>query len=414
MQYNLSKSKDLFEKKKEYIFQATFFNEAILEKGKGNYVYDIDGNKYLDLNSGQFCLSFGHKDKNLAKVVSKQINKIYHTNTSTISPEVLQACEDIASITGGNLKKTIFLSTGSEANECAMRYARFITQKSGIISFSKGYHGLTLGAQHVTMSGKWARPTCEENYYIDHDCDIQTLKNQFTDILKKSNNNIAAVIIEPILAVAGIYIPTEEYLKELRELCDKNQILLIFDECQTGFGRTGKWFCYQHYDIEPDILTCAKAMGLGFAVSSVTFKTDVAKKIEGKIVHFSSHQNDPLSCVITSYMINRMKKNKVLNHITSIGTYFEKKLKELELSSRIIKNVRGKGLIYGFDISDDLMQKNPNFSKEFLFELQKNGVLLQAIRQGRTCRLSPSYIITKKNIDYLIDKIRLTEKNICF
>lgn len=403
MQYSLDKSIKLYENAKEYIFEATKFSNAILERGNGCYVWDVDGNKYLDLNSGQFCLSFGHNDEGLQVVISKQLKEIYHTNTATLTPQVLNACKDMAEITGGTLKKTIFLSTGSEANECAIRYARFITQKTGILSFSQGYHGLTLGSQQSTMGGTWARPQSTTNYSFDCFSTIEELELFFEKAVKESNDNIAAVIVEPILAVGGILIPENQFFVKLRELCDKYGILLIFDECQTGFGRTGKWFCYQHFGIEPDILTCAKSMGLGLAVSSVTFKTEIAQKIEGKIVHFSSHQNDPLSCAITSYVINKIKKDNLLENVEKMGSYLYSQLLSLSKDSKIITGVRGKGMLYGFDIPQEI-------SKDFLFELQKNGVLLQAIRQGRTCRLSPCYTIKKEDIDFLIEKIRVVNE----
>ena len=392
MHYNLKKSINMYEDAKKYVFEATKFSNAILERGNGCYVWDIDGNKYLDLNSGQFCLSFGHNDEGLQDVISKQLKKIYHTNTATLTPQVLKACKDMAEITGGSLNKTIFLSTGSEANECAIRYARFITQKTGVLSFSQGYHGLTLGSQQSTMGGAWARPQSTTNYSIDCFSTTKELEQFFEKVIKESNDNIAAVIVEPILAVGGIL-----------ELCDKYAILLIFDECQTGFGRTGKWFCYQHFGIEPDILTCAKAMGLGLAVSSVTFKTEIAQKIEGKIVHFSSHQNDPLSCAITSYVINRIKNDNLLKNIKTMGSYLYSQLLNLSKEVEFISGVRGPGMLYGFDIPQEI-------SKDFLSELQKNGVLLQAIRQGRTCRLSPCYNIRKEDIDFLTNQIRETSK----
>lgn len=405
MHYEIEKSKTMYEKSKEYVFEATKFLDAILEHGDGCYVWDVDGNKYLDLNSGQFCLSFGHNDPELQEVILNQLKKIYHTNTATLTPQVLKACADMAEITGGSLKKTIFLSTGSEANECAIRYARFITQKTSVLSFSQGYHGLTLGSQQSTMGGVWARPKSAVNYSIDCFATTEDLEEFFKTVINESNGDIAAVIVEPVLAVGGILIPKKELFIKLRELCDKYDILLIFDECQTGFGRTGKWFCYQHFGIEPDILTCAKAMGLGIAVASVTFKTEIAKKIEGKIVHFSSHQNDPLSCAITSYVIDRIKRDNLLENIKTIGAYLYSELLKLSKEIDFISGVRGLGMLYGFDIPQEI-------SKTFLYELQKRGVLLQAIRQGRTCRLSPCYTITKDDIDFLINKIREVGKTI--
>ena len=155
---SLNKSNDLMAKKRQYLFEATHYVEPILQYGKGTKVYDIDGNEYLDLNAGQFCVTFGHNYLPFYEVVSNQMNKIYHTNTGTLTPEVFQAAEDMASIQSGDLKKTIFLSTGSEANECALRFAKAYAKKNGVLAFDKGYHGLTLAAQASTMGGQWALP----------------------------------------------------------------------------------------------------------------------------------------------------------------------------------------------------------------------------------------------------------------
>ena len=155
---NIKKSLELYEGNKNNLFVATQYVEPIISHGKGSHVWDIDGNKYLDLNSGQFCVSFGHDYEPLNKIIFEQISKIYHTNIATLTPEVFEAANKVAEINSGSLNKTIFLSTGSEANECALRYAKFISGKEKIVSLEKGYHGLTLATQSATMGGLWAKP----------------------------------------------------------------------------------------------------------------------------------------------------------------------------------------------------------------------------------------------------------------
>lgn len=383
------------------------FNSAILERGDGNWVYDTDGNKYLDLNSGQFCLCFGHNDTDFRDLVYNQLGKIYHTNTSTLTEEVFDACADIASIMEG-LTKTVFLSTGSEANECAYRYTRFASGKNGIIALNLGYHGLTLGSQQLTMGGQWARPNTNIYNYFITDLSGDNLESEFNAIISKSNGDIASVIVEPILGVGGIIVPSKKFFQKLRELCTRHNIYLIFDECQTGFGRTGKWFAYQHLDITPDVLVCAKSMGMGLAIASVSVTDSLAEKIENKYTHFSSHQNDPLSCKIVSYVINRIKKENYLEHNQQMGKYLNEKLTHLHNKyPHIISSPRGIGLMQGFDLQDDAFIKNPDLSNLFLDGLRKRGVLLQAIRRGKTIRMSPSYIITTSEIDFLIKAMNI-------
>ena len=395
-----------------YLFEVAPYNPVILDHGDGNWVYDVDNKKYLDLNSGQFCLSFGHNDKGLQEVVLNQLKKIYHTNTSTLTPEVFKACKDMADITGGSLTKTMFLSTGSEANECAFRYSRFLTGKNTIIALKNGYHGLTLGSQRLTMSGIWARPMNNEKEAFIESYEPKNVRSQMQEILREHENDVAAVIVEPVLGVGGIVVPDNEFFVELRKVCNENNIILIFDECQTGFGRTGEWFAYQKIGVEPDILVCAKAMGLGFAVSSVTFSKELAEKIEGKIIHFSSHQNDPLSCSIVSYVIKTVKEKNLLERNKTNGRYLLDRLNELARKCRLISNPRGNGLMLCFDLDDDIFKKYPDIYKKFQARMLEEGVLLQAVRRGQTYRLLPGYLITKEEIDFLINKLELVSSEI--
>lgn len=421
---NHDKSNKIMKEYQEYVFKATEFLEPIIERGEGSYVWDIDGNKYLDINSGQFCVVFGHTYKPFLDDVNRQMDKIIHTNTMTLTSEVLEAAKELASINDGDLKKSIFLSTGAEANECAIRYAKFITNKNKVISFSKGYHGLTLGTQSITMGGLWARPR------VDGCIDVETPDLLYPsnninseefyqlcidDLLLKINQNkdeIAAIIVEPILGTAGIVIPPADYFKMLREICDENNILLIFDECQTGFGRTGKWFCYQHFGIIPDILVTAKAIGMGLPVSAVTFRQSVVEGFEGSITHFSSHQNDPLSASIVKFVIQHIRDNDMLSQINEKGQYLLTKLLELSKENRLIVNPRGMGLMMGFELPLDLVGNDRQLTFDLINQMQENGVLLQAVRRGATFRILPNYLITHEEIDFFIEMLRKTVNQI--
>lgn len=407
----------MLEDKKKYLFKATNFIEPIIVKGKGSYVWDIEGKKYLDLNSGQFCLTFGHNYTKFNKVINEQLKKIHHTNTLTLSQNIIEVAEKIAKINKGNLIKTIFLSTGSEANECAIRYARFITGKELIVSLDKGYHGLTLASQNATMSGVWARPEVkslyvrtpdryhDENENITRDELLSKCIANLETCIKDNYSKIAAFIMEPVIGVGGMVELPKIYVQKVRELCSKYQIILIFDECQSGYGRTGKWFAYEHFDVIPDIVTTAKAMGMGFPVSAVTFSQEVVEKIEGKITHFSSHQNEPLSAAIVSFVIDEIENKNLLRKNTQTGEYLLNKLKKLSKKYSLIKNPRGLGLMCGFDLNEEIIKENKSIVYSFPKLLEKEGVLIQAVRQGRTFRLMPNYLIKKIEIDDFIKKL---------
>jgi 4-aminobutyrate aminotransferase-like enzyme len=399
----LNKSEELYSSLGQYVFQITEFVTPILDHADGCFVFDMDGNKYLDLNSGQFCACLGHNNIEFRKTVYDQLGKIYHTNTAALSPEVFFAARSVAEVMGGDLKKTIFLSTGSEANECALRYARFITGRNVIVGINKGYHGLTLGSQTLSMSGIWARPRDENNFFID--CEDKDPEQTIKNFVDQTHNDIAAIIIEPIIAVGGMIYLTRKFLRALRQACDKYKILLIFDECQTGFGRTGSWFAFQYFGVYPDIIVCAKSMGLGIAVSSVTFAENIAREIEGRITHFSSHQNDPLSCAITSFLIETIKKENFLEEIDKKGRYFLDQLTYISTRHPLLIDPRGIGLMLAFDFEHKRVSDHPEISKKFLKDIESRGVLLQAVRRGRTFRLLPAYIIKMQEIDFFLTQL---------
>ena len=229
-------------------------------------------------------MCFGHNYEPFNDLIAKQLRKIHHTNTATITSEFFEATEAVASINSFCLTKTMFLSTGSEANEAALRYAKFYTKKNGVLSIDKGYHGLTLASQGATMGGLWAFPQVSMTYtvptpdYIHSDKSISEsdfLHNcivQLEECICSHEAEIGAMIMEPVIGVGGMVQIPFEYLKAARKLCAEHNILFIFDECQCGFARSGSWFVYQQAEAVPDILVTVKAMGAGFAVSAITMK----------------------------------------------------------------------------------------------------------------------------------------------
>lgn len=408
----------------KYLFHATPYVKPVMDHGKGSFVWDVDGNRYLDLNSGQFCLSFGHAYEPFIEVVENQLRKIYHTNTATLSPEVYEAAKSMANITGGDLKKTIFLSTGSEANECALRYAQFYTKRSGVLCIDYGYHGLTLGAQGVTMGGKWAMPHVSEFssvstpdyiHYGEGKTEEEYIDEKIAELTKtfeEKGTALAAMIMEPVIGVGGMVKMPDAYMKAARELCNRYGAVLIFDECQCGFGRSGNWFVYQQADVYPDIVTTAKAMGMGLAVSAVTFSEQIADEIDGKLVHFSSHQNDPLSSSVINFVINEIIRLGILKKNKKNGNYLLNSIKEVCDNVEFLINARGVGLMCAFDIDDKGISEYREFSLRYIRRLQQNGILIQAIRQGRTFRIMPSYLTNNDEIDFLRDMLIKSAKEI--
>lgn len=414
---NLTNSKRLNSEGMQYLFKATPYITPVLDYGKGSFVWDVDGNRYLDLNSGQFCLSFGHAYEPFIEVITKQLKKIYHTNTSTLSQEVYEAAKSMSKIAGGDLQKTIFLSTGSEANECALRYAQFYTKRNGVLCIDYGYHGLTLGSQGVTMGGKWAMPHVSEFISVgtpdyihlgkgqSEDEFINKKINELTKTFQEKGNTLAAMIMEPVIGVGGMVKIPDKYIRVARRLCDDYGVILIFDECQCGFGRSGDWFVYQKSGVYPDILITAKAIGMGLAVSAVTFSSEISSKIEGRLVHFSSHQNDPISATIVKFVIDEIQRLNILKSNIENGEYLLSCITDVCDNVQCLINPRSVGLMCAFDLDDSEIVNYRDFSQHFIKQLQQNGILIQAVRQGRTFRIMPSYLTNHQEMDFLRDML---------
>lgn len=379
------------------------FSEKIISKGKGSWIYDEDGAKYLDLNAGQFCSILGHSNSSLKKEILKNLDEIQHTNSGMLSSKIIEAAERLNFISGEMNARSIFLTTGSEAVEFAMRYAKNIKNRNGVICFNKGYHGLTLGSQSVTYGGQYAYPKVENIFSIE----VPT-KDNYLEKIKEiekiliENSNIAMILLEPIVSVGGMLLPPREYFIKLKNLSEKYEVFLVFDESQTGMGRTGTWFYYQSLECTPDILILSKGIGGGFPVSAVLFNEKVIPKDGLKLTHYSSHQNDPFLGAIVIEIINYISENNLLEEISKKGKYFYKRLKKLSEEYDIITAPRGKGLMLGFDLKIRDIDNYREVSKKFLKRIEEQGVILQATNGGQTIRILPNYLITYEEIDICI------------
>lgn len=416
--YSLSHSRSLWDQKGKYVLPVTRFVEPMLASGSGAYVHDCDGNRYLDLNSGQFCLCFGHGYPPFNEHIARTLDILSHTNTATISPLVLEALETLAGIHGGERESSIILSTGAEANECAFRFIKSITGRHKMISFDKAYHGQTLGTQGVSSAGAWAVPGIPGTFSIPvpdtrFDADpahereqVDAALNRLEQIFAENRGEIGAVIFELILGAGGMIFPPETFFHEAHKLIREHGALLVLDECQTGFGRTGAWFAYQEYGLDPDAVVFAKAAGAGFPVSGVTFKRTWADEMrKGPLTHFSSHQNDPLAAAALNFVVAEIRKRHLLDRIRERGTIILERLEALAAQSEKLVAPRGRGLMIGFNISESLFREDYNPGAELVRAMQERGVLIQAISRGRIFRVLPNYLIADEDIDLLMNAL---------
>lgn len=388
-----------------YLIPVIPFHEQILTRGEGSFVYDTKGDKYLDLNSGQFCTVLGHSNPELVECVKNSSSRLVHTSSGMISDSVLKVSKQLNEISGRMDARSILLSTGAEAVEFAIRYAKHLTGREGLVCFEKGYHGLTLGTQSITFGGRYTAPHVEQIFSIpvpscnDYDTSILALKN----IIDNDGDAIAAVVLEPIVSVGGMIFPEAAFFQKVSSLCKSKGILLVFDESQTGFGRTGSWFCYQEYDVIPDMVICSKGIGMGYPVSAVLFRGGLCEENHMTMTHYSSHQNDPFAASIISFGIDYIERNHLLSSNKEKGIYFLDKLKELSKISPIFTRPRGHGMMLGLDIEiPGVTNYRTIYQKVYDLAAQKR-LLIQGTDGGRVLRFLPDYLISHENIDFCIN-----------
>ncbi|MBI5392845.1 aspartate aminotransferase family protein [Candidatus Woesearchaeota archaeon] len=329
------------EKEKKLIMQTYNRNKLLIAKGKGSILYDNEGNSYLDLVGSIATCSVGYANPEVNAAIKEQADRIITTTNLFYTEPQIELAEKLNQIT--KLDQSFFTNSGAEANETAIKLARKHTKKKGIISTIGGFHGRTLGALSATGKPRYTEPFKPLIQGFSH------IPFGNADALKREiTNDTAAFIVEPIQGESGIIVPEHDYLNKVREICDQKDILLILDEVQTGNGRTGKYFCYQHNKILPDILTTAKGLANGIPIGATLAKCEVANSFE-KGDHASTFGGNPLACQAALTTINYIEKNNLMENAEKNGKNAMRLLQELNK----VQEVRGKGLMIGAQIEED-------------------------------------------------------------
>jgi len=356
--------------------------------GKGVFLYDDKGNKYLDLMSNYGVNIFGYNQPVISKSIITQWKKLPTLHCSFVNDVRALAAEKLVERYGGGLDQVYFSNSGTEAIEAALKFAVLATGKKKFIAFRKGYHGKTLGALSATDGEKYREhfePLLWNFKHINYN-DIPSLE-------KVIDNDISALIIEPIQGEGGIIVPDTGYLKKTREICSEHGILLIIDEIQTGVGRTGLFLASQSEEISYDIVCLGKGLAGGIPIGATLVSKEISLKIP-KAVHSSTFGGNPLACAGILATLELLDE-KVLNHIKNLGDYFIDQLKLIK--SDLVKQIHGRGLMIGIEVND---QRN-----EILKKLQQNKIL--AIPAGENViRFLPPYIINKKQINFVVEKLK--------
>lgn len=391
-------------------------------RGEGCYLIDAEGQRILDMAAGQFCSILGHNHPLFIESLQKQLGQLVHLGDQYVSPDVLRAASRLAAITPGNLNKVVFLSTGSEANECAMRMAKAVTKRTGMLAFTRGYYGISLATRNLSSISdfpwkvdfqpapanqyKLLTPTCKHcPIKLEYPSCNSACMDVSLELITQHLENIAAVIVEPVLSAGGMIFPPKDYLQKLYATTHQIGALFIVDEAQTGFGRCGQWFDIQNYEIEPDILVVSKTAGNGYPAAAVVVSDAVAKELETQgFNHLSSHQNDPLAAAAVQAVIDIVEKERLVEHSREMGVYFMNKLQSLQRQHELISDVRGRGLMIGLELSDkSQFEERGNIAFNMAMLCEHKGLHITFSYFEPVVRFIPPLIITPKEIDAAID-----------
>jgi len=355
----------------------------VASRGEGVFLYDTEGNKYIDCVAGHGTANLGHCHPKVVEAVSQQLKKLISCPEVFASDIRLKALEKLIEIVP--LQHFFLCNSGTEAIEGAMKLARTTTKKTGFIAAMNAFHGRTMGAVSLTYNPKYREP---------YNPLIEPVKRvRFGDseqIRQNIDENTAAVFLECIQGEGGVRTPPTNYLKEVRETCNEKDVLLVIDEVQTGFGRTGKMFAYEYFGIKPDIQCMAKSIAGGLAMGAFASRDDL---IFPTLTHGSTFGGNPIACAGAVAAISAIKEEKMLERATENGTYFLQKLKELEKKKAQIREARGLGLMLALELKVPV--------KDIITKLVEKRVLV--LPGGmQVLRFLPPLIIEKEQIDEVV------------
>ncbi len=417
MEIKIDKSLELWERYGRYLIMAMPYADNLISEASGAIIKDLDGNEIIDLAAGQFCSIVGHNHPKLVERIVEQTKKVLHTGTQFLSPVVLEAAAKFAEVAPGGLTRSLFLSTGTEANECALAIAKMYTRRAGVVGFTRGYYGLSLAAKSLSSIFSRAEkhgsaPAVPESYRLmaPHcfrcpvharypECGLLCLESSIEAAIAE-NDNIAAVIVEPIMSAGGMIVPPPGYLKALKAFAQARGALLIVDEAQTGFGRTGRWFAVEHHEVEPDILVVSKSAGGGFPVSGLITTDKIADRIADEgFVHLASHQSDPVAAASVAAVIDIVREEGLVERAEESGRYFMERLRELKARHSIVADVRGQGLMLGMEISSEAGEDSYSLAQLIVGLCKQKGVHLTYTYFEPVLRFLPPLTISRQEID---------------
>lgn len=358
--------------------------------GKGSYVFTADGTRYLDLYGGHAVISIGHAHPRYVEAVAGQVGRLGFYSNSVKNSLQQQLADRLGRLSGYDSYQLFLCNSGAEANENAMKLASFATGRSKILAFDRAFHGRTSGAVAATDNPKIQAPfNATQNVEFAPLGDIDAVR------AKLSTGEFAAVIVEGIQGVAGIRMVDDDFLRKLRTVCDNTGTLLILDEIQSGYGRTGQFFAHQHAGVRPDIITCAKGIANGFPMGAVLISPDI-EAVKGMLG--TTFGGNHLACAAAIAVLDIMAEEHLVENAAETGHYLLERLAEMAKDSDEITEVRGRGLMIGIEIKGDASA----LRKKLLFE----GKIFTGGAGAHTVRLLPALGLTIEQADTFLETFK--------
>jgi 4-aminobutyrate aminotransferase-like enzyme len=420
-----SRSEEIVRKHQQYLWPVVthYYREPLVaDRASMQYVWDIEGNQYLDFFGGILTIGVGHCNPKITSKVKAQVDKLQHTSTLYPNEAIVALAEKLAQITPGELQKSFFTNSGTEANEAAILLARMAGSSYDVVALRHAYSGSSTLAKGVTAQAAWRKggvislgiahavnPYCYRcPLHLRYpDCGVACANDVENLIQTGTSGSIAAFIAEPIQGVGGFITPPPEYFKIVFRIVKNYGGLFISDEVQTGFGRTGKkWFGIEQWEVTPDIITCAKSMGNGAPVGATITTAELAGQFQGLTI--STFGGNPVTSVAARAVIDVIEEEKLLENAHTVGNYFRKKLEALQDKHPLIGDVRGMGMMQALELVRDRETKEPAPAETaaLMERARTNGLLIgKGGLYGNVIRLAPPLNVSKTDVDEAISRL---------
>src|SRR5919198_322513 len=412
------------ERERFLIRYAGGFAPLTVARASGAWIETTDGRRVLDFTSGQICSTLGHNHPRIAAAIRAALDEVVHLNSWMLSEPVLVLAERLVRLFPEPLDRVVLLNTGSESTEVALKLAKLHTGRFEVAALTRGFHGLLTGIVSVNFSmahagygpllpGAFAIPApyayrCPVRH-CDGVCDCTCLEVGFDLLDQQSVGSLCAFIAEPVLSAGGIIVPPDGYFERVRELCDAHGMLVVLDEAQTGFGRLGTMFGFQHDGAVPDLVAVSKTLGGGLplaaTITSAAIEEDCAEK---GFLHVTSHVSDPLPAAAGLAVLDVIAEDALVERTRARGEYMLQRLRELQAAHEQIGDVRGRGLLIGVELVEDRDSRAPAnaLGAAVTNGCYERGLSMNITRTGGNAnclRIAPPLVVTEEEIDLAVE-----------